>query len=582
MIDERMFNLLRDQLSAAQAEKSSLYAQVTSLTEEVHMLRESMNSRDAGLEKTIAKLQTTISGNNRRISALTSALEEKDKINASLLKKIEDLNQRLLHNKGKRFSRTSEQAALLNNRNVDGRSYEKDDFDGKKPNGDAVCPDETTTECKKQRRRVNPSSHESEKQFVNDTITHRLEEYYDLPEGGHYIKRDGKVDITLYEYIEMQPAKVIKHVYEVARVALRDGKTIISSLPEEVRKAAVDGCPFTAEMLAFIYCEKYAYHSSINTVKKKLRDMGAVFSKSALNRYYHKGIDALMDCLSETLHEETRKCDYLMVDETCELVAVVDENTGEIQYKKKYLWAFYDKIKKLVSYVYDKGSRARRVVLDFIQNFCGSISTDGYVAYKIFDDAEKHPGITHVGCWVHARRNFVDALESDRKNCMDVIETIAELFDVECTCKLANMNALERKQERHRRSVPILTRLYAMVETMSKDLVLMANTMMAKAINYILNQWQSLRNFILNGKVEISNNLVEQRMKTIKLAMKNSQNIGSEEAAERHAFMHSMFESCHLNRIRPMDYFSDLFQCYRTLDDVGKVAMLPCYYTNKN
>src|SRR5574344_2171049 len=528
MIDERMFNLLRDQLSAAQAEKSSLYAQVTSLTEEVHMLRESMNSRDAGLEKTIAKLQTTISGNNRRISALTSALEEKDKINASLLKKIEDLNQRLLHNKGKRFSRTSEQAALLNNRNVDGRSYEKDDFDGKKPNGDAVCPDETTTECKKQRRRVNPSSHESEKQFVNETITHRLEEYYDLPEGGHYIKRDGKVDITLYAYIEMQPAKVIKHVYEVARVALRDGKTIISSLPEEVRKAAVDGCPFTAEMLAFIYCEKYAYHSSINTVKKKLRDMGAVFSKSALNRYYHKGIDALMDCLSETLHGETRKCDYLMVDETCELVAVVDDKTGD------------------------------------------------------FDDAEKHPGITHVGCWVHARRNFVDALESDRKNCMDVIETIAELFDVEYTSKLANMNALERKEERHRRSVPILTRLYGMLKTMSKDLVLMSNTMMAKAINYILNQWQSLRNFILNGKVEISNNLVEQRMKTIKLAMKNSQNIGSEEAAERHAFMHSMFESCHLNRIRPMDYFSDLFQCYRTLDDVGKVAMLPCYYTNKN
>src|SRR5574344_1735905 len=473
MIDERMFNLLRDQLSAAQAEKSSLYAQIASLTEEVHMLRESTKTGNedvketiVSLQSTIASLQSVISSIEKKNKQLTLSLQEKDKTVSELLKTIEDLNQRLLHNRGKRFSRTSEQAALLNNRNVDGRASEKDDFDGKKLNDDATCPDEPTTKRKEQRKSVNPSSHESEKQFVNETITHRLEEYYDLPKGGHYIKRDGKVDITLYEYIEIQPAKVIKHVYEVARVALGDGETIVSSLPEEVRKAVVDGCPFTAEMLAFIYCEKYAYHSSINTVKKKLRDMGAVFSKSALNRYYHKGIDALMDCLSETLHGETRKCDYLMVDETCELVAVVDDKTGD------------------------------------------------------FDDAEKHPGITHVGCWVHARRNFVDALESDRKNCMDVIETIAELFDVECTCKLANMNALERKQERHRRSVPILTRLYAMMKTMSKDLTLMSNTMMAKAVNYILNQWQSLRNFILNGNVEISNNLVEQRMKTIKLAIK--------------------------------------------------------------
>lgn len=50
---------------------------------------------------------------------------------------------------------------------------------------------------------------------------------------------------------------------------------------------------------------------------------------------------------------------------------------------------------------------------------------------------------------------------------------------------------------------------------------------MAKAVNYTLRQWDNLRNFILDGKAEISNNLVEQRMKPIKLDLKNSQNIGS-------------------------------------------------------
>jgi hypothetical protein len=42
----------------------------------------------------------------------------------------------------------------------------------------------------------------------------------------------------------------------------------------------------------------------------------------------------------------------------------------------------------MVFYVYENGSRARKVALEFLKNFCGFLSTDGYVAYSIFDDAE--------------------------------------------------------------------------------------------------------------------------------------------------------------------------------------------------
>ena len=63
---------------------------------------------------------------------------------------------------------------------------------------------------------------------------------------------------------------------------------------------------------------------------------------------------------------------------------------------------------------------------------------------------------------------------------------------------------------------------------MSTDLKLMANEMMSNAVNYMLNQWKSLVNFIKDGRVQISNNLCEQRMKPVKLNLKNCQNIGSE------------------------------------------------------
>lgn len=49
---------------------------------------------------------------------------------------------------------------------------------------------------------------------------------------------------------------------------------IHNTLPAEERDNPVKGCPFSAEMLAFILEEKYAYHTPKNRIKRKLREMG--------------------------------------------------------------------------------------------------------------------------------------------------------------------------------------------------------------------------------------------------------------------------------------------------------------------
>lgn len=115
---------------------------------------------------------------------------------------------------------------------------------------------------------------------------------------------------------------------------------------------------------------------------------------------------------------------------------------------------------------------------------------------------------------------------------MNVIETIAELFGVEYNCRLLEMSDESRKFERQKKSQPILISIYTKIKTMSCNPKIMANPTVVKTVSYTLNQWDNLRNFILDGKVEISNNLVEQWMKPIKLDLKNSQNIGSENAAK--------------------------------------------------
>lgn len=113
---------------------------------------------------------------------------------------------------------------------------------------------------------------------------------------------------------------------------------------------------------------------------------------------------------------------------------------------------------------------------------------------------------------------------------------------------------------------------------MMQDAKIMANELMRKAVNYTLNQWKSLRNILKDGAAEISNNLCEQRMKPVKLLLKNCMNIGSEDAAGNSAFIFSLIESCKLNDIDPQDYLKHLFECILWGKVCDRKALLPCFY----
>ena len=115
-------------------------------------------------------------------------------------------------------------------------------------------------------------------------------------------------------------------------------------------------------------------------------------------------------------------------------------------------------------------------------------------------------------------------------------------------------------------SRPILERIHHKVVMMMQDTKLMANELMRKAVNYTINQWKSLKNILKDGAAEISNNLCEQRMKPVKLLLKNCMDIGSEDAAKNSAgnvmlltFADYSFSTHHLfleqHQKEPADYW---------------------------
>lgn len=561
MIDERIIELYRSQLAAANEEKGMLYAQVKALTEEVSMLRSSMQDTSQRIDELLSE-----------IKSLHDTLKAKDKRIADLEKQLSDALEQNKLGRKKRFVRSSEQARLLNNRDKDVRAEERSDYDG---SSNAQLQGNQEEEGHQERQNTTSKKEAASRapktpNHVDETVVHELKDYYELPEGARFMKRKGEIDLCYYTVFEYQSAKIIKHVYEVARVQLADG----SFEPTMDCPNIVDRCPFSARMFAEMLSWKYVYNLSVNKIRRRLSSLGVFLSRSTLNRYLHMGIRAIRAKLEELFRNEVKDTDYLMIDETCALIGMVKND--QKSFKKKYIWAFYAHLKKMVYYLYESGSRARKVVTDFLDAFCGYISSDGYMAYSVFDDAEKYPEIIRCGCWTHARRLFVEALESCSE-ARTVINDVADLFKVEAECEKKGLDVQARKIERENRSSHIMTRIYCRIKSLSHDTAIMANSLMKKAVAYMLNQWESLRNFILDGRVQLSNNLCEQRMKPIKLNLKVCQNIGSETAAENASFMFSLMESCKLNKLKEEPYMEMLFNSL-CMEQVDWKQNLPCFY----
>lgn len=404
---------------------------------------------------------------------------------------------------------------------------------------------------------------------MDKVIVHEIEYYYQLPNDARLMNRNGMPDVWEYRSIEHVRAHNVEHVYKVARVKLADG-SFTNTMEHPLKNL---GGIFSPELLARLLCLKYDFSIPKNRQIRLLAREGIHISNTTLNNYIHNGISRLREFMEDVFKEFVQQAKYLMVDETTELVGV--ETPEDKAYRKKYLWAFFAKHVRLVYYHYNNGSRASDVAKTFLEHFMGSISTDGYTVYRMYDGEDSK--VLHIGCWTHCRRLWVDALSSDR-TAMDIIELIGDMFKNEEFFRTMKLGHEEVKNKRRRLTGPILESIHHKVVTLLADTKAMANGLMKKTATYTINQWKSLINILKDGSAEISNNLCEQRMKPVMLLLKNCMNIGSEAAAENSAFIFSLIESCKLNDIDPQDYLKHLFECILHGKDCDRKALLPCFY----
>lgn len=99
-------------------------------------------------------------------------------------------------------------------------------------------------------------------------------------------------------------------------------------------------------------------------------------------------------------------------------------------------------------------------------------------------------------------------------------------------------------------------------------------TPLGKAINYVLNNWNELTNYLKDGRLEIDNNKIENLIRPLALGCKNFLFMGSPQGAKAGAIYYYLIATCIENSVEPYKYFCSMLRqirCCKTEEDYRKL-----------
>jgi transposase len=181
----------------------------------------------------------------------------------------------------------------------------------------------------------------------------------------------------------------------------------------------------------------------------------------------------------------------------------------------------------------------------------------GYVvadASNLFDMSFKSGARIEVGCNMHARRYFVKALDANDVRAAVPIAAFKALYNIEAAVKDASPE--RRREERQARSKLVYDELVAWCRQYQPTEP--PSSLLAKAIQYLLNHRVALTRFLDDGRLPIDNGLIERIHRGPAVTRRAYLFAGSHAGAERAAIAYSIIATCDLLDVSPVHYLADV------------------------
>jgi len=223
--------------------------------------------------------------------------------------------------------------------------------------------------------------------------------------------------------------------------------------------------------------------------------------------------------------------------------------------KRGFLWPYV--AGHLWAYFAYTESRSGKGPQQELAGYTGYVQVDGYGGYDALFRGEGCPRI-EVGCWMHARRYFVRAVEADDLRALPAVAQIRALYGVEREAKQTGLDAEGRRALREEKARPLLLELEQWLEALAPRAT--PKSPLGQAIGYARNRWPALVRYLENGRLEIDNGEVERLVRLVALGRKNYLFAGSDAGAERAAVAYTVLATATLHELDPWAYVKDVLE----------------------
>jgi len=349
------------------------------------------------------------------------------------------------------------------------------------------------------------------------------------------------------EQLDVVPQMTFRVVHIRKQYACKGGEETMRLAP--MPKQPITKSIATPGLLAAVINSKFNHHMPLYRQEAMFKTAGISVTRATLSHWLIKSSQLLLP-LVKLLIADIQDYDIAYADETT-LQVLKEKNRAPTQ--KSFMWLFLGgkPHKRAVVYQYHT-TRSHSIARDFFADFKGYVHADCYQAYVNLGLQE---AIKHVACWAHARRYFVDVAKSQKKAglAQRFVALIRQLYLIEQALKEIHALPDDVLKTRKKQSKPVLLQIKALLD--DSQLKVPPKSPLGTALFYALTHWDSLNNFLLDGRLDIDNNLSERTIKPFVIGRKNWLFHGNELGATAASILYSLIETCKQNKIDVFNWF---------------------------
>jgi transposase len=359
------------------------------------------------------------------------------------------------------------------------------------------------------------------------------------------------IDVEKSYRLAQRPASSVVLCYERPVVKLKPSGSLCRALvPVNVIERSMVDVSFIAGMLV----DKFEYHIPLYRQHQRLAHAGITLSRTTLTNVAKQTIELVRPIVDAQLLS-VLDSQTMAMDETPIKAGPSKTRPGKMQ--QGYFWPMYgDKDELVFAFAASRGKQVIEQLLGV--HFCGTLIVDGYAAYAAW--AKGNENVILAQCWVHTRRQFVDARDGEEQAVDQVLEIIGRLYLVEADARDQALEGERLREHRLTHAKPIVDEVYAWRRWQCTRNDLLPSDPFTLALKYLGEREHELRVFLADPSVPLDTNHIERGLRRIPMGRRNWLFCWSELGAEHVGLIQSLISTCRLHDINPYTYLVDVLQ----------------------